>query len=301
MTQPHEDLFALLDRFLKAKRIEGCTEKTLNAYCYELNRYFEFLQAEQKGPPLLPNITANSVEDFLAKRPLESATRARMLAALRSFCRFLTDRDYLALSPIAKLKSPRVKNKVMSYLSIEEFRHLLNQAKEPTGRHEIIGRDYAILALFIGSGIRISELARLKVQDFDFSNKQIKITRKGGKTQHIPFGKDVRAALEFWLAERAKRNIPKSTPTCFVSNRNLPMSIQTIRNVVKKWMKRSDLWGKRMSPHTLRHSYATAQITLGTPVQVVQDLLGHNQLNTTSKYLHLANGERRKAAEKIKF
>lgn len=301
MSQSADHLFALLDRFLKTKRIEGCTEKTLNAYCYELTRYFEFLQAEKKDVPRLAHLTANSVEDFLAKRPLESATRARMLAALRSFCRFLTDRDYLALSPIAKLKTPRVKNKVMSYLSIEEFRHLLNQAKKSTGRYEIEGRDYAILALFIGSGIRISELARLKIQDFDFSNLQIKVTRKGGKTQYIPFGKDVQEALEFWLEARAKRNIPKTMTTVFVSNRHLPMSIQTIRNVVKKWMKRSDLWGKRMSPHTLRHSYATAQITLGTPVQVVQDLLGHNQLNTTSKYLHLANGERRKAAEKIKF
>lgn len=144
MTTQVDHLFALLDRFLKTKRIEGCTEKTLNAYAYELTRYFEFLQSNKKETPGLADLTANSVEDFLAKRPLESATRARMLAALRSFCRFLTDRDYLALSPISKLKSPRIKNKVMSYLSIEEFRHLLNQAKEPTGKYEIVGRDYAI-------------------------------------------------------------------------------------------------------------------------------------------------------------
>lgn len=296
-----QEFHALLDRFLKTKRIEGCTEKTLNAYTYELSRFQTFLKDRLQREPLPGDIERDAVEDWLASRSLETTTRARMLAALKSFTAFLKERDVLKENPLDLIKTPRVKAKAISFLTAEEFQHLLNSARAPAEAKELPGRDYAILALFVGSGIRISELAGLKIGDVDLRAGQIKVTRKGGKGQYVPIGGPVVEALAAWVAARKDLHLPSTVAAFFVSNRKRPMSIQTIRNVVAKWMKRCGLWGKKMSPHTLRHSYATAQIAAGTPIQIVQNLLGHNQLNTTSKYLHIVDTEYKKAANKIQF
>ena len=290
------------ERFLKSKRIEGCTEKTLQAYRFDIERFLAFASEYLDDPnPPVQALNRDLVEDWLALRPLENATRARMLASIRSFSRWLTDRQVLEKNPLDQLKTPRIKAKAISFLTVEEFQKLMQMAQAPAGPREIPGRDCAILALFIGSGIRISELAGIKEDDINFKDQQIKVKRKGGKSQYVPIGRAVVDQLLIWQENRRKMALPESVKHFFISNRKRPMSIQTIRNVVKKWMKRAGLWGKKMSPHTLRHSYATAQISAGTPVQVVQELMGHNQLNTTSKYLHIVDKERKKAAEKISF
>ena len=295
-------MYSYLDRFLKTKRIEGCTEKTLNAYQYEIARFLDFIKNETKRNPSLKDLNQEKVEDWLANGHIENTTRARMLSSLKSFSRFLNDRDLLKTNPLEKLKTPRIRKKTISFLTTEEFQTLLRDAKNDSLKIKTLrGRDYAILALFIGSGIRISELRGLKMQNVDLKAGQIKITRKGGKEQWVPIGEGVKKALSDWLECRNELKINPKNQSLFLSNRMLPMSVQTIRDVVKKWMKRTGLWGKKMSPHTLRHSYATAQIAAGTPVQIVQELLGHNQLNTTSKYLHIVNEEYKKAANKIKF
>jgi site-specific recombinase XerD len=290
-----------LERFLKTKKIEGCTQKTLNAYRYEIERFIGFLRQEHKQEPCLNQLTRELVEDWLASRELETTTRARMLASLKSYARFLTERNFFEANPLESLKTPRVRQKVISFLTAEEFQKLLADARQGRPTREIPGRDYAILALFVGSGIRISELAGLKINDVDLHNHQIKVQRKGGKGQYIPIGPSVIQALRSWLSQRGNLKLSDREHSFFVSNRRRAMSEQTIRNVVKKWMKHAGLWGKKMSPHTLRHSYATAQIAAGTPVQIVQNLLGHNQLNTTSKYLHIVDKEYKKAANKIEF
>jgi len=290
-----------LERFLKSKKIEGCTEKTLRAYRYEIGRFIDFSRKDLKREFSPEDFTHDAVEDWLASRDLESTTRARMLASLKSYARFLTDRKIVTANPLETLKTPRVRQKVISFLTASEFQKLLTDVRKSIPKREIPGRDYAIIALFVGSGIRISELGGLNINDVDLGNGQIKVKRKGGKTQYVPIGNAVIEALKAWLQKRNELKLSSEEKSFFISNRRKAMSEQTIRNVVKKWMKRAGFWGKKMAPHTLRHSYATAQIAAGTPVQIVQNLLGHNQLNTTSKYLHIVDKEYKKAANKIEF
>src|SRR5258708_1393675 len=130
-----------LQRFLTTKRIEGCTEKTLSAYQYELDRFLEFFEERLKEAARPEKLNRDIVEDWLASRALQGVTRARMLAALKSFARFMTERGVLEVNPLDALKTPRTRPKAISFLTAEEFQRLLAEVRASNPKRDLPGRD----------------------------------------------------------------------------------------------------------------------------------------------------------------
>lgn len=274
----------LLDRYMEVAVFEsGLSDKTLAAYAGDIRRYLAFL--EEQGIAAPDEILREDILDHLIA--LQSAglcTRSvtRHLSAIRRFHRFLSGEGFAQHDPAEAFDSPRLVRALPHYLSREEIERLL-AAPESAAENGV--RDAAILELFYSCGLRISELAHLPLRDLSLEESTVRVRGKGMKVRMVPLGERAIARLGAWL--RLRGELDARDNTVFLSNQGRRMSRTSVWQVVKRYARATNI-GQNVTPHMLRHSFATHLLDHGADLRAVQEMLGHADISTTQIYTHVS-------------
>jgi integrase/recombinase XerD len=291
---------ALLDDFCDAVWLEdGLAKNTLESYRRDLRLFAQW--HEQLGHRTLLSATESDLAAYLASRSsrpgpgkkhgIRSSTQARLHSSLKRFYRFLARGRRIDVDPTLKLDPPKKPPRFPKTLSEEDVEALLGQPDPATS----LGlRDRAMLEVLYASGLRVSELVRLKLAEVSYDMGVVRVFGKGAKERLVPLGEEAIA----WLGRYSKEGRPallgkRSSDYVFVTGRGAPMTRQAFWHLIKK-RAGAALPGKSLSPHTLRHAFATHLLNHGADLRVVQLLLGHADISTTQIYTHVAR-ERLKA------
>jgi integrase/recombinase XerD len=269
--------------FLSYVRVEkGLSENTILAYGRDLAKFAAFA-----APRALKEIQRDEIVDFLAglyHRRLDSRSVARHLVTLRNFFRFAVAEGLLREDPTLNLESPKTRRRLPSFLTLEEVERLMAQpdASTPLGL-----RDKAMLELLYGTGLRVSELLGLRTADLQLEVGCLRCIGKGDKDRLVPVGKTALAAVEQYLREaRPKLLKGRSSPVLFVNRFGGKMSRVGFWKILSDYGRRARLRVK-LSPHKLRHSFATHLLERGADLRSVQLMLGHADISTTQIYTHV--------------
>ncbi|HEY2385814.1 MAG TPA: tyrosine recombinase [Candidatus Binatia bacterium] len=277
-----------IDRFLTFAAAErGFSPHTVAAYARDLTRLAAF--AEERGVRTVGKLQPDLLRDFLAaerRGGLSARSQARRAAALRGFGRFLVLAGVLAASPAAELRVRSGVPALPHAPGADDVRILLEtpEADSPLGR-----RDRAMLELLYGAGLRVTELVRLRQANIDFDASCVRLMGKGSRERVVPLGRAARACLEQYLKEARPllARGARSRAELFISRRGEPLSRQAIWKLLKGHLRRASL-DARLSPHSLRHAFATHLLDGGADLRAVQAMLGHAEIATTQIYTHVA-------------
>ena len=282
-------------RFLRLNR--NVSPHTVRAYESDLSQFLAHaaLASGVKVSALTPDqLDRTAIRDFLAdthKRGQARATSARKLAALRTFLRYLRREGLIAGDPGALVPTPKREVRMPAHLSEDEMSALIAApADTPLGR-----RDHAILELFYASGLRLSELVGLDLEDLNLTAKMVRVLGKGGKQRIVPFNNSTATAVRAYLKDRelligqegraGSRRSSLSSPL-FVNYRGTRLTVRSVDRLVRRHVA-SCSTRMGISPHALRHSFATHLLQRGADLRAIQELLGHARLSTTQRYTHV--------------
>ena len=235
--------------------------------------------------------------------------KARKLASVRSFFKYLFNHDLISKNVVSKVPTPKLHTKEIVRLELDEVEKMLDAVNDPTTFTErqknynknTKVRDNAMVTLFLGTGIRVSELVGLNVEDFDFSQNAFKVTRKGGNQTILYYPNEVKYAVEEWLSIRKTLPIKEDEHALFLSLQNRRICTRSVENVVKKFAKESTPL-KKISPHKLRSTFGTNLYRETNDIYIVADVLGHKDVNTTKKhYAAISEDMRKNVAKKVKI
>jgi len=272
-------------RFLRLNR--NVSPHTARAYGNDITQFVTHVASEQgvKRTDLqLEALTRPAIRSFLAAVHASGgsrATAARKLAAVRTFLRYLRREALIADDPGALVPTPRREVRMPAHLSENEMMALLEAA---SGTDELGRRDRAILELFYASGLRLSELAGLDIDDVNLGSRMARVLGKGGKQRLVPFNNSTASAIRTYL--KLRPHDPSSSDALFVNHRGTRLSTRSIDRIVRRYVMES---GTRLgiSPHALRHTFATHLLQRGADLRAIQELLGHARLGTTERYTHV--------------
>lgn len=320
--QRYSDCPQVLRDFLTYhETIKGQSQLTISEYYLDLRMFLRFIKLMRNDMPIntpledipikdititfLQSITTSDVFDFLSylasDRPLDpnspssergisASSRARKLSAIKSFFKYLTVRTkQLAENPVADLEYPKLRKSLPKYLTMEQCTALLQAVSGPNQK-----RDYAILMLFLNCGIRRSELVGLNISDV--YEDRIRVVGKGNKERFVYFGTPCRKAIDAYLPERNKKVLTDNR-ALFGSRNGNRISVEAVHRLIKKYLLAAGLDVTQFSAHKLRHTAATMMLSGGVDVKTVQEVLGHENLNTTQIYTHIESTELKIAAE----
>lgn len=275
-----------LDLFLNFLLVEkGLAKNTMEAYSSDIGRYLNHL--EKEGHETFDQVRPLDVATFIARLKeagLSPRSRARALSAMRMFHRFLLIENYCDVNPTAIIETPKIGGKLPVFLNCREVEQLLAAAVG-----ESVGevRDRAMLELLYATGLRVSELVCLRVRDINMDAGFLLTMGKGEKERLVPMGESARSALAEYLATvRPSLDRSGSSLYLFLSRLGERMTRQAFWNIIKKRALMSGIV-KNISPHTLRHSFATHLLENGADLRSVQIMLGHADLSTTQIYTHV--------------
>lgn len=306
------------------------SSRTRLGYAYDLSIFFEFLYTNNPffkekdmkriSVDVLDKIKAVDIEEYLdylkyyqkkGREYINAASgRKRKIVALRSLYNYCYKKEFIITNPTSLVDIPKLHDKEIIRLDIDEVALLLDEVesgKELTKSQQIYHnktkvRDLALMTLLLGTGIRVSECVGLDINDVDFKNNGIKITRKGGYETIVYFGDEVCTALEDYLGERHKI-IPTSgdTNALFLSMQKRRIGVKAVENLVKKYAQTVTTL-KKITPHKLRSTYGTNLYRETGDIYLVADVLGHKDVNTTKKhYAAIEDSRRRSAANVVKL
>lgn len=303
------------------ENIKGQSQLTISEYYLDLRMFLRFVKLMRCDMPIqtrledidikeidisfIREIDTSDIFDFLsylandrAVNPdtaapdygISASSRARKLSAIKSFYKYLTVRTkQLEENPVADLEYPKLRKSLPKYLTLEQSSALLQAV---SGQNQ--KRDYAILMLFLNCGIRRSELVGLNLSDV--YEDRIRVVGKGNKERFVYFGAACRKAIDAYLPERNKKVLTDNR-ALFGSRDNNRISVTAVHRLVKKALMQAGLDSTQFSAHKLRHTAATMMLSGGVDVKTVQEVLGHENLNTTQIYTHIENTELKIAAE----
>jgi len=286
-----------LKGFVEYMRIEkSAAGPTLISYETDLTQFFAFLAGKKQLPIEkieISSLNHYAVREFLTHMQHQGwsrATMARKLAALRSFVRYLCRENIIESNPIAAVSTPKQDNRLPKFLYPLEIQALMNapDLKTTAGK-----RDRAILETLYSSGLRVSELVGLDLIDVDLNERYVRVWGKGGKERIVPLGEKARESLIDYLNNSRRFLVSKnqqSQAALFLNKAGQRLSARSVRNILNKYVEEAALQQK-VSPHTLRHSFATHLLGAGADLRSVQELLGHVKLSTTQVYTHLSREE----------
>ncbi|MCX6339724.1 MAG: site-specific tyrosine recombinase XerD [Candidatus Aureabacteria bacterium] len=276
----------LLDEFMNYLNVErGLSPHTLDAYRRDLARFIKFLNA--RGVKSLDDATRDAIGAyFMAEksRGISSTSLSRNLAAIKVFFRFLASNRFVRSDITDVIESPKIWKHLPEVMSIAEVEQLLNSPRPAThyGR-----RDRALLELMYATGVRVSEAANLKVADVNLEVGYIRCMGKGSKERIIPLGRMARKALDSYLKLTRPHFLRlRASEALLLTRQGKPFTRQGLWKIIKGYAKRAKLQ-KRITPHTLRHSFATHLLSGGADLRVIQEMLGHADISTTQTYTHV--------------
>ncbi len=290
-TPNQHPLHPLLDRFMESIVFEaGLAEATLSAYSADLTAYFEFLSSKKADDPAA--ITRDLILDHLIdlrRHGLSARSAARHLSAIRRFHAFLRDERVTTADPTEGFDAPRLSRTLPHVLSHNEIERMLASVDEskPEGV-----RDAAILELFYSCGLRISELANVPLRNVSLDEGAVRIRGKGSKVRLAPLGSQAAARIRAWLVLRSEGQV--KTDTLFLGKSGKRMSRSTVWQVVKRYSRAANI-RQNVTPHMLRHSFATHLLDNGADLRSVQEMLGHSDISTTQIYTHVSTDRLSKA------
>ncbi len=292
-----ENIEELLDKFLRYLRIEkNSSPNTISNYESDLKQFFRFVEdnlGESERESDLASVNRLFLRRFLAHLNEENYSRSsvlRKLAAVRSFFRFIYREGVIERNPAHRLASPRDRRKLPLFLSLNEAALLL---EAPDIETPLGCRDKAILETLYATGIRVGELVSIDLDDVYFSRGLIKIKGKGAKERLIPIGEEALASIEFYL-ENGRLKLYQIQPSLgkpdkdalFLNRFGGRLSARSVERNLKKYIIKVSL-DYNISPHTLRHTFATHLLEAGADLRVIQELLGHTSLSATQLYTHV--------------
>jgi integrase/recombinase XerD len=282
------EISALISSFLMHVRVEkGLSANTISAYRRDLNKFEEFARKRKLS---LESVRRDDLVDFLAglyRQKLESRTVARQLVTLRNFFRFAQIQGLITEDPSINLESPKIRRHLPGYLRLEEVEKLLEQpdSKTPTGL-----RDRAMLEVLYSTGLRVSELISLGVNDLDAKVGCVRCIGKGDKERIVPVGKKALGMVEKYLREGRPQLLrsakASSGPALFINRRGAALSRVGVWKILSAYGRRAGL-RVALTPHMLRHSFATHLLERGADLRSVQLMLGHADISTTQIYTHV--------------
>lgn len=287
-----------LDLFLNYLIVEkGLAKNTQESYNRDIIKYLDYL--DRKGCDDPRKIKPLEVASFLAvlkEAGLSARSRARTLSAVRMFHRFLVIENHCETNPSAIIEAPRTMQKLPEVLNAREIEALL---AAPSGTDATDLRDRAMLELLYATGLRVSELVTLKLRDANTIAGYLLAFGKGGKERLVPMGESASAAVkEYVFTVRNKQDGKGTNEYLFLSRLGDKMTRQAFWNVINKRSKQAGIW-KKISPHTLRHSFATHLLENGADLRSVQIMLGHTDLSSTQIYTHVTRERLKKIHEKF--
>ncbi len=313
MQKYHDAPNILRDFLTYHETIKGQSPRTIQEYYLDLRMFLRFMKLMRNEMPMstvlddipikdidlefIRTITTSDVFDFLSylandrdDNGISPASRSRKLSAIKSFYKYLTVRTkQLQENPVADLEYPKLRKSLPKYLTMEQSAALLRSVEGQNQK-----RDYAILMLFLNCGIRRSELVGLNLADV--YEDRIRVVGKGNKERFVYFGSSCRKAIDAYLLERNKK-VLSDNRALFGSRDNNRISVSAVHRLVKKALLQAGLDPNQFSAHKLRHTAATMMLSGGVDVKTVQEVLGHENLNTTQIYTHIENTELKIAAE----
>ncbi|HET7853328.1 MAG TPA: tyrosine recombinase XerC [Candidatus Methylomirabilis sp.] len=291
----------LIQQYLRELETDGSSPQTVRGYRIDLTQFLAFVRRmHPEAPEAMPldwidPLTVRAFMGSLRSRGLSPRTLARRVAALRSFCQFCCRRGLLSWNPARLVTTPKLPRPLPPHLTVDQAFQLL---ATPQGGSPIPIRDRAILELFYASGIRVGELVDLAVEDMDLEQRLAKVRGKGRKERIVPIGRPAVEALRAYLAVRESLQGGKivgmagsarlgghRTPL-FLNRRGGQLTSRSVERLLEKYLKKSGM-GKAITPHGLRHSFATHLLQAGADLRVIQELLGHARLSTTQRYTHV--------------
>ncbi|MEM1031626.1 MAG: site-specific tyrosine recombinase XerD [Myxococcota bacterium] len=287
---------AWVDAFLDHLRVErGRAELTIEAYGRDLARFVD--HAEDQGCRDLGALSPAIISSFMVQRGREGASArsaARALSAIRGFCRFAVREGVLRDDPSALVVRPRMGRRLPSVLDGEEVERLLAAPDATTSRGR---RDRAMLFLMYAAGLRVTELVQLEVADLDRRRGVVRAFGKGGRRRLVPVGEPAVAAVDAYLPDRAQHRRADRSAVLFLSPRGAALTRQAFFYAIRKYARAAGIQ-KSVSPHKLRHSFATHLLEGGADLRSVQAMLGHADVVTTEIYTHVVGAHLRRVYER---
>ena len=301
----------LRDFLVYHETIQGHSRRTVDEYCLDLRSFFRFLKQSKNLVPkdtpldnisiadvdlsLVQNVTLTDIYSYMnylsRDRGLNNTSRARKVATIRSFYKYLTNKaKLLETNPVQDLDSPRLKKSLPKYLNLDESLELLDSVD---GKNA--SRDYCILTLFLNCGLRISELVGLNKTDV--RGDQLRVLGKGNKERMLYLNDACQQALKDWLTERNALALVDQNALFVTLQNRRRISTAAVHKLVKKHLTAAGLDSTQYSSHKLRHTAATLMLQNGVDVRTLQEVLGHDHLNTTQIYTHVDNEDLRAAAK----
>lgn len=301
----------LRDFLVYHETIQGHSKKTVDEYYLDLRGFFRYIILSRANIPLTEeNINSTAIDSvdinlvrsirltdiyeymsYLSRdRGLNNTSRARKISTIRSFFKYLTNKaKLLSENPVQDIDSPKIKKTLPKYLALEESIQLLESVQ---GKHQI--RDYCILVIFLNCGLRVSELVGLNLSDI--RPDHLRVLGKGNKERIVYINAACQAALDDYLDVRKSiETLDKNA--LFLSQQRKRINVRTVELLVKKHLLAAGLDSSKYSPHKLRHTAATLMLQSGVDVRTLQEVLGHDNLNTTQIYTHVDNANLRDAAQ----
>lgn len=276
-----------IDRFFDYLTIEkGLSRNTLDSYSRDIRRFLDFLEkSKTRGLERVAKLDILSFIVGLRKEGLSERSVVRLQVTLRHLYRFLVAEGILNENPLEALESPRVTKKLPYVLSEGETERLLNQPDPST----LLGlRDKAMLEFLYATGLRVSEMMSLRLDQVNLEVGSVRVFGKGGRERIVPFGEEAQTSLRTYLNEGRRRILNgRVSPHVFVNSRGEKMTRQAFWKIIKKYGLIAGIRGK-LTPHTLRHCFASHLLDRGADLRSVQTLLGHVDISTTQIYTHVS-------------
>lgn len=288
------EFLSQFEQFLRVER--NLAARTRKAYQYDLMRFYEFLVVLHGKMPSLASISVEAIREYLNHLQVElsykSTTLARVISSIRAFFDFAVTRGQLEASPAAQLHTPKQPKKLPIYLVAQELVRLL---EAPDGEAPAGLRDRALLATLTFTGTRLSEITGINLKDLDMTNRTVRVTGKGSKERIIPLNAVVTEAINNYLNVRWLSD----TSALFLNKFGRRLSGRMVENIVRKYALKAGIFKDGISPHKLRHTFATLLHANEVDLIEIQSLMGHANISSTQIYTHTSNAKLRQAVQKI--
>lgn len=286
---------------------KGYSKLTIKEYIGDLKLFYKYLldKMDFDKEILLKDISKYEISEFLGDIILLNnnapSTRNRKLYSIRSFYKFLHKYEYVNNNPAVDIESSRTATRAEPiYMKLDDARKYVEAIKNYNSINQ--KRDLAIVKLFLYAGLRVSELVNLNLANIDFENESIKFFGKGNKERNLPLHNDIIMAIDNYLPERNKIKIKDQTAinALFISRHGKRISVRTIQLLVKKYAELAGVKNyNKITPHKLRHTFASILYYQTKDIKIVQDLLGHSDISTTQIYTHTDIEEKKKAIDEL--